>query len=107
MALVRRNIPPIVTLGSNYSQGVLLVFEYTWFLLQQTKDVECNHPALIALAIKAYQTSGTQISVLNALQPAIEEHIDNHDMFTNVIIDIIHKHRMCKCILIKTKVSSV
>ena len=91
---------------SNNFQGVLLVFEYAWFLLQQTKNAG-NDSALIDVAIKTYQTSGTQTTVLNALQPAIEKHCDNHDRLIDAIIDIIHKHRMCKWILIKVKVWSV
>ena len=79
----------------NHFQGVLLVFEYAWFLLQQTKNAD-NNPVLIDLATKAYQISGTQAAVLNEVQPAIEEHCDNSNIMTNVIIGIIHKHRMCK-----------
>ena len=101
MALVRRNIFLHTHTFSYYFQGVLLVFEYAWFLLQQTKNVDNN---LITLAIKAYQTSGTQAAVLNALQPAIEEHCDDPDTLTNVIIGIIHMYRMCKLIFIQEKI---
>ena len=80
----------------NDFQGVSLVFEYTWFLLQQTKNPDNNPARLIDLATMAYQTSRTQATVLNALQPAIEENYDNPDILSNVIIGIIHNHRMCK-----------
>ena len=92
---------------SNGFQGVLLVFEYAWFLLQQTKNAG-NYPALIDVAIKAYQTSEIQTTVFNDLQHAIEESSDNHDILTNAILGITHKCRMCKpWILIKPKVWSV
>ena len=80
----------------NDFQGVFLVSEYAWFLFQQTKDPDNNPARLFALATKAYQTSGTQATVLNALQLAIEEHCDNPDILTNAIIGIIQSHRMCK-----------
>lgn len=88
---------------SNDFKGVSLVFEYAWFLFQQTKNAD-NNLAVIDLATKAYQTSGTQSTVLNALQPAIEEHCHNPDILTNVIIGITHKHRMCKWFIIQAKI---
>ena len=84
----------LFTLPNDF-QGVSLVFEYAWFL-QQTKNPPNNPARLIDLAVKAYQTSGTQATVLNALQLAIEEHCHNPDIMTNFIIGIIHNHRMCK-----------
>ena len=87
----------------NDFQGVSLVLEYAWFLSQQTNNADNN----LALATKAYQTSGTQVAVLNTLQSSIEEHCDDPDILINVIISIIHKHRMCKQVLIQTKVWSV
>ena len=94
------------TLFSNDYQGVLLVFEYTWFLLQQTKNAGNDLSTLIDFSIKSYQTSGTQTTVLNALQSTIEEHADNddYDIMASVIIGIIHKHRMCKWMVIKAKI---
>ena len=80
----------------NDFQGVSLIFEYTWFLLQQNRNPDNNPARLIDLATKAYQTSGIQATVLNALQLAIDEHCDNSDILTNIIIGIIHNHRMCK-----------
>ena len=80
----------------NDFQGGFLVFEYVWFLLQQTKNPDNNSARLVDHATKAYQASGTQATVLNALQLAIEEHCDNPNILANVIIVIIHNHRMCK-----------
>ena len=88
------------TFSHNF-QGLILVFEYAWFLLQDPKNA-CNHPALIDVAIKSYQTSGTQTTVFNALQFAIE-YCDTTDTLKSVIISIIHKHHMCKLILIECK----
>ena len=90
----------------NYLQGVSLIFEYAWFLLQQTKNSDISH-TLIDFATKAYQISGTQAAVLSALQPAIREHCDNLDNLIDVIIGIIHTHRMCKLILIQTNIWNV
>ena len=80
----------------NDFQGVFLVSEYAWFLFQQTNNPDTNLAWLFTLATKAYQTSATQATVLNTLQLAIEEHCDNPDILSNVIIGIIHNHRMCK-----------
>ena len=87
----------------NDFQGVCLVLEYAWFLSKRTNNADNN----LAPATKAYQTSVTQAAVLNALQPSIEEHCGNPDILINVIISIIHKHRMCKWVFIQAKVWSV
>ena len=84
----------------NHFQGVSLVLEYAWFLSKQNNNADHS----LALATKAYQTSGSQAAVLNALQPFIEVHCDNPDILINVIISIIHNHRMCKWVLIQAKV---
>ena len=95
--------------------GFLLVLEYAWFLSQQPKNAGNYHP--IEAATKVYQTSGTQTVVLNALQLTIGEHDDDDDddececededdsmkKLGDVIIGIIHEHRMCKSISIKAK----
>ena len=86
----------------NNFQGVLLVFEYAWFLLQKHENAG-NHSAIIDVAIKTYQTSGTQAAVLNDLRSAIEEHCDNVDMLKDAIIEIVNDHRMCKSIPINAK----
>ena len=46
--------------------------------------------------MKEYETSGTQATVLSALQHAIKEHGNDHGTLMQVIIDIILNNRMCK-----------
>lgn len=99
MALVRQSL--FLCTFLNDFKGVLLAFEYAWFLLQQTKDAGNSSASIISVATNAYQTSGTQAAVFNAFQPVIMEHCDNHDILKDVIIGIIHEHCMCKSITIK------
>ena len=88
--------------------GFLLVLEYAWLLSQQPKNAGNYHA--IEAATKVYQTSGTQTVVLHALQPIIGEHDDDDEgegeddfmkKLGDVIIGIIHEHRMCKSIPMK------
>ena len=74
--------------------GCILVFEYLYFLLQSNKD---EKHASLELAINTYHTSGTQATVANSLQNAIDQHYgDNHDTLSRAIIDIILSNQMCK-----------
>ena len=80
---------------SHNFQGCILVFEYTWFLLQINKGAS----NVLDLAVKEYQASGTQATVLNALQHAIEKHgSGEHDILKDVITGIILHNHMCKLI---------
>jgi len=74
-------------------KGCILIFEYSYFLEQQN-----GHSSnTLDLAVKEYQTSGTQAIVLNALQHAIKEHSNNgYDALMQTIVDIIVNHCMCK-----------
>ena len=74
------------------SKACILVFEYSYFLLQKNGDARNT----LDLAVKEYQSSQTQATVLSALQHAIKEHSDDHDTLMQVIIDIIINNRMCK-----------
>ena len=73
-------------------KGCILVFEYSYFLLQKNDDAK----NVLDLSVKEYQSSGTQATVLKALQHAINEHENEHDALMQVIIDIILNNRMCK-----------
>ena len=74
-------------------KGCILIFEYSYFLLQQNGDASNT----LDLAVKEYQTSGTQATVLNALQHAIKEHSNNnYDALMQVTVDIIVNNCMCK-----------
>jgi len=73
-------------------KGCILVFEYSYFLLQKNGDARNT----LDLAVKEYQSSGTQATVFNALQRAIKEHGNNCDILMEVIIDIILNNRMCE-----------
>jgi len=90
MELVRKisfsNIHP------KHFKGCILIFEYSFFLLQQIGDARNT----LYLAVNEYRSSGTQATVLNALQHAIKEHGNDYDTLMQVIINIIVNNRMCK-----------
>ena len=73
-------------------KGCILVFEYSYFLLQQNGDTMNT----LDLAVEEYESSGTQAIVLSALQHAINEHSNDYDVLMQAIIDIIIKNCMCK-----------
>jgi len=81
-----------------YFKGCILVFEYTYFLLQQNGDNRND----LNLAVKEYERSGTQAAILNALQHVIQQHGDDHDALASAITEIILTNCMCKLILFKT-----
>ena len=73
-------------------KGCILVFEYSYFLLQQNGDTRNT----LQLAVEEYQSSGTQATVLNALQHAINEYSNGYDVLMQTIFDIIVDNCMCK-----------
>ncbi|KIM58397.1 hypothetical protein SCLCIDRAFT_1218771, partial [Scleroderma citrinum Foug A] len=75
-----------------HGAGCILVFEYSYFLLQQNGDTS----NALDLAVKEYQSSGTQATVLTALQHAINEYSNDYGVLMQAIIDIIVDNRMCK-----------
>ncbi|KIM67764.1 hypothetical protein SCLCIDRAFT_1209896, partial [Scleroderma citrinum Foug A] len=75
-----------------HGAGCILVFEYSYFLLQQNGDTRNT----LNLAVEKYQSSGTQATVLNALQHAINEYSNDYDVLMQAIIDIIVDNCMCK-----------
>ena len=77
---------------SKQFKACILVFEYSYFLLQQNGDARNT----LALAVKEYQSSGTKATVLSALQHAIKEHSNDYNALMPVITDIIVNNRMCK-----------
>ena len=81
-----------------YLKGCILIFEYTYFLLQQNEDTS----SALNLAVKEYERSGTQAAVLNALQYVIQQHGNDNDALTSAITKIIFNHRMCKFIFFQT-----
>jgi len=91
MELVRKIISFSYVFPKQF-KGCILVFEYSYFLLQQNGDARNT----LDLAMKVYKTSGTQTTVLHALQHAIKEHSSDYDTLMQVIVDIIVKHCMCK-----------
>jgi len=88
-----------------YFKGCILIFEYTYFLLQQNEDTSTRNA--LNLAVEEYERSGTLAAVLDALQHAIEQHGDDHNALTPAITEIILNNRMCKLILFKTTSSCV
>jgi len=91
MELVRKL--PFSYVFSNPFKGCILIFEYSYFLLQKNGHASNT----LDLAVKEYQTSGTQATVLNALQHAIKENSNGHyDVLMQVTVDIIVNNCMCK-----------
>ena len=88
---------PLLFIASKYFKGCILVFEYSYFLLQNTGNKAVN---VIKLAVKKYQQSGTQATVLKALKNATKEHNNDHQALQDSIIDIILANRMCKLFLL-------
>lgn len=78
-------------------KGCILVCEYSYFLLQKNQDIRNT----LDLAVKKYKSSGTQATVLNALQAAIKAHGNDHDMLMQKIIEIIQNNCMCKWLFSK------
>ena len=72
--------------------GCILIFEYLYFLLQNTKDQSHS----LELAINTYQNSGTQATVTDSLYDAIQQYGDNHDIFFKVTTGIILNNQMCE-----------
>ena len=91
MELVRQ-ISFLYVLPTKQFKGCILVFEYSYFLLQQNGDTS----NALDLAVKEYQSSGTQATVLTALQHAINEYSNDYGVLMQAIIDIIVDNRMCK-----------
>ena len=80
-----------MSLSEQYSIGCILIFEYLYFLLQSNK-----HPRhALELVVNTYQNSGIQTTVINSLQNVIQQHGDDHDTLSKVIIDIIVNNQMC------------
>ncbi|KAL4074912.1 hypothetical protein V8B97DRAFT_1948294 [Scleroderma yunnanense] len=69
--------------------GYILVFEYSYFCshVEGPKDI-------FALAVKEYQDSGIQVTVVKALEQAIQEHDNNYPKLELAIVDIILTNRM-------------
>ena len=90
MELVRQISFPYVL--PKQFKGCILVFEYSYFLLQQNGDTRNT----LNLAVEKYQSSGTRATVLSALQHAINEYSNDYDVLMQAIIDIIVDNCMCK-----------
>ena len=73
-------------------KGFILVLEYSYFLLQTNGNAENT----LDLAVKKYQSSENQATVMNALQHLIKDHSNNYDALMQAIIHIIVNNRMCK-----------
>jgi len=93
MVLVR-HIQSLSTI-SEYVKGCILIFEYSYFYLQAKADQR----TIIALAVKEYQESSIQSTVVVALQHTIQEHNKDHMKLQQAIFDIIVENRMCKFVL--------
>lgn len=88
---------PFLYNASKYFKGCILVFEYSYFLLQNNDSTIRN---VLDLAVEEYQKSGTQATILDALQHAIDRNGGDHDTLQKVILDVILNNRMCKLIFL-------
>ncbi|KIM65652.1 hypothetical protein SCLCIDRAFT_1212045 [Scleroderma citrinum Foug A] len=73
-----------------HGAGCILIFEYSYFHL----PANTGQRDIIALAVKEYQESSTQNTVVEALQHTIQEHNEDHITLHQTIVDIIVKNRM-------------
>jgi len=80
---------------SKFVQGCILIFEYCYFYLQAKADQK----DIIALAVKEYQESRIQSSIVVALQHTIQEYNKDHIKLQQAIFDIIVANHMCKSLL--------
>jgi len=77
---------------SKFVKGCILIFEYSYFYLQ----AKANQKDIIALAVKEYQESRIQSTIVAALQNTIQEYNEEHIKLQQAIFDIIVENRMCK-----------
>jgi len=80
---------------SKYVKGCILIFEYSYFYSQAKADQK----DVIALAVKEYQESRIQSTVVVALQHTIQKHDKDDIKLQQAIFDIIVENRMCKFVL--------
>ncbi|KAL4063487.1 hypothetical protein V8B97DRAFT_1992056 [Scleroderma yunnanense] len=73
-----------------HGAGCILIFEYLYFYMQATTDQK----DIITLAVKEYQQSSTQSTVVNALYHTIQEHSKDHFKLLQAIFDIIVENCM-------------
>ncbi|KAL4071190.1 hypothetical protein V8B97DRAFT_1964924, partial [Scleroderma yunnanense] len=73
-----------------HGAGCILIFEYSYFCMQASTDQK----DIIGLAVKEYQWSSTQSTVVNALYHTIQEHGKDHFKLLQAIFDIIVENRM-------------
>jgi len=80
---------------SKFVKACIFIFEYSYFYLQAKADQK----DIIALAVKEYQESRIQSTIVVALQHTIQEYNKDHMKLQQAIFDIILKNRMCKFVL--------
>ncbi|KAL4074760.1 hypothetical protein V8B97DRAFT_1609322 [Scleroderma yunnanense] len=73
-----------------HGAGCILIFEYSYFYMQATT----NWKNIIALAVKEYQQSGTQSTVVDALYHTIQKHSKDHVKLLQAVFDIIVENCM-------------
>ncbi|KAL4061792.1 hypothetical protein V8B97DRAFT_653389 [Scleroderma yunnanense] len=73
-----------------HGAGCILIFEYSYFYMQATTDQK----NIIALAVKEYQQSSTQSTVVNALYHTIQKHGENYFKLLQAIFDVIVENHM-------------
>jgi len=61
-------------------------------------QAKADQTDVISLAMQEYKRSGTQVSVFQALEQAIQKYNKDHAKLQQIIIDIILNNRMCKLI---------
>jgi len=80
---------------SKFVKACILIFEYSYFYLQAKADQK----DIIALAVKEYQESRIQSTIVVALQHTIQEYNKDNIRLQQAIFDIILENRMCKFVL--------
>ncbi|KAI6151543.1 hypothetical protein BKA82DRAFT_1006718 [Pisolithus tinctorius] len=74
--------------------GALLVFEYSYFLLQAETGMTSQQ--CWAFAVRAYQTSDVKAKVHQLIQAAFMEHGEDMKNLCPILVDIAQENQMSK-----------
>ncbi|KAI6148778.1 hypothetical protein BKA82DRAFT_992678 [Pisolithus tinctorius] len=79
--------------------GSILVFEYLYFLLQINEGSCDDVEECLILAVKEYQMSGIQATVIDLIAAGLQTHGQNIGALCNVLVDIAKANQMSKKLL--------
>lgn len=79
--------------------GSILVFEYFYFLLQVNQENQAGVKKCMSLAVKEYQMSGVQATVIDLIASALQTHGENVEILCPILVDIATANQMSKKLL--------